>query len=92
MQEELKNWKRKSSVPIDEIDSIAHLEPMHFESVTKKAKKIEKESGIPVVCNTSFNVWGEPIVCTPVDALVDFFRTGLDALAIGNFLLQKNNI
>ena len=46
-------------------------------------------SGVPVVINTSFNTRGEPIVCTPEDALACYFTTALDALAIGPFLLQK---
>ena len=39
--------------------------------------------------NTSFNVKGEPIVCNPTDALRCFYGTGMDALAIGSFLLEK---
>jgi carbamoyltransferase len=42
-----------------------------------------------VVVNTSFNTRGEPIVCTPEDALACFFTTSLDALAIGPYLLTK---
>lgn len=46
-------------------------------------------TGIPVVLNTSFNVMGEPIVCRPVEAVRCFYSNGLDALAIGSFLLEK---
>jgi carbamoyltransferase len=46
-------------------------------------------TGIPVVINTSFNVRGEPIVCTPADALRCFLGTGMDALLLGRFLLLK---
>jgi carbamoyltransferase len=46
-------------------------------------------TGVPVLINTSFNVRGEPIVCTPKDALDAFFSTPLDALVIGSFLLEK---
>lgn len=46
-------------------------------------------SGIPLVLNTSFNVKGEPIVCSPADALRCFFSTGLDALVMGPFVLEK---
>jgi len=48
-----------------------------------------KKSGHPVVMNTSFNVRGEPIVCTPLDAIRCFYSNGLDALVIGNFILKK---
>ena len=45
--------------------------------------------GVPVVANTSFNVRGEPIVCTPEDAFRCFMGTELDMLAVGNCLLYK---
>jgi carbamoyltransferase len=48
-----------------------------------------EHTGHPVVLNTSFNVRGEPIVNTPRDAIRCFFSTGMDALAIGSFLLRK---
>ncbi len=41
--------------------------------------------------NTSFNVRGEPIVCTPADAYACFMRTGIDALVLGTCLLEKAN-
>ena len=46
-------------------------------------------TGVPILVNTSFNVRGEPVVCTPKDALDAFFSTPLDALVIGRFLLEK---
>jgi carbamoyltransferase len=46
-------------------------------------------TGVPVLLNTSFNVKGEAIVTTPRDALRTFYSTGLDALAIGKFLVRK---
>ena len=46
-------------------------------------------TGVPVLINTSFNVRGEPIVCTPKDAVDAFYSTPLDALVIGSFLLEK---
>jgi carbamoyltransferase len=46
-------------------------------------------TGVPVVVNTSFNTRGEPIVCTPRDAVECFYTSPLDALALGSFLLQK---
>ena len=45
---------------------------------------------LPVVLNTSFNLAGEPIVCTPTDALRTFFSSGLDVLAMGNYLVFKD--
>ncbi len=49
----------------------------------------ERRTGVPVVLNTSFNIKGEAIVCSPRDALRTFFSTGIDALAIGPFLIEK---
>ena len=46
-------------------------------------------TGCPVLINTSFNVRGEPIVCTPTDAVQCFINTGIDVLAIGAFLVFK---
>jgi len=48
-----------------------------------------EETGCPVMINTSFNVRGEPIVCTPHEAYTCFMRTHMDFLAIGSFLLDK---
>ncbi|MEO8628441.1 MAG: carbamoyltransferase C-terminal domain-containing protein [Betaproteobacteria bacterium] len=48
-----------------------------------------KLTGIPMVLNTSFNVRGEPMVCTPADALNCFYATGIDNLVIGNYLVSK---
>ena len=46
-------------------------------------------TGVPVVLNTSFNIKGEPVVCTPSDAIRCFFDTGMDYMAIGSFLVKK---
>ncbi len=46
-------------------------------------------TGIPVLYNTSFNLFGDPLVCTPRDAIRSFYSSGIDALFIGNFYLEK---
>jgi carbamoyltransferase len=48
-----------------------------------------KQTGCPVIVNTSFNVRGEPIVCTPEDAYRCFMRTEMDYLVLENFILDK---
>jgi carbamoyltransferase len=48
-----------------------------------------RRTGVPVIMNTSFNLRGEPIVCTPTDAIRTFFSSGMDALVIGNFVVEK---
>jgi carbamoyltransferase len=52
-------------------------------------KAFERRTGVPVVINTSFNVRGEPIVCTPQDAYDTFVKTGIDALVIGNCVVTE---
>ena len=52
-------------------------------------RAFERRTGVPVLVNTSFNTRGEPIVCTPRDALESFWTSPLDALAIGSFLVEK---
>ena len=54
--------------------------------------EFEKLTGCPVIINTSFNVRGEPIVCTPFDAIKCFLRTDMDYLILGNFVLDKRKI
>jgi carbamoyltransferase len=46
-------------------------------------------TGLPVLYNTSFNLFGEPLVCTPRDAVRSFYSSGIDAMIAGNFLLEK---
>lgn len=52
-------------------------------------KAFERRTGVPVLVNTSFNTRGEPIVCTPRDAVESFWTSPLDALVIGSFVLEK---
>jgi carbamoyltransferase len=48
-----------------------------------------RRTGCPVLVNTSFNVRGEPIICTPVDALFGMVRADLDSLVLGDFLIDR---
>lgn len=48
-----------------------------------------EKTGLPVLYNTSFNLFGEPLVCTPRDAVRSFYSSGIDAMVVGNFLLEK---
>jgi len=84
----------KSSVPaITHVDYSARLQTVH-EQTNKKfyelIKKFYEVTGCPLVINTSFNVRGEPIICSPEDAFKCFMGTELDMLAIENFILFKN--
>lgn len=54
-------------------------------------KEFYKISGVPILINTSFNVSGEPIVCSPEDAIKTFFTSGLDLLVLENYVIKKDN-
>ena len=58
----------------------------HFHQILKEFEKI---SGYPILLNTSFNINGEPIVCSPDDALNTFFNSGVDLLIMNNFMVFK---
>ena len=59
--------------------------PVYYDLI----QEFESLTGCPVVVNTSFNVRGEPIICTPYDAYRCFMRTEMDVLALGDFVLVK---
>lgn len=83
----------RSLVPaITHVDYSARLQTVHADTNPRYHKVISKFkaiTGCPLVINTSFNVRGEPIVCTPTDAFKCFMGTEIDVLAIGNYLLYK---
>lgn len=84
----------RSEVPaVTHIDYSARIQTVHKETNLKYYLLISKFfeiTGCPIVVNTSFNVRGEPIVCSPKDSYKCFMGTDMDALAIGNFLLIKD--
>lgn len=86
---------QRSVVPaITHVDYSARVQTVHKETNPKfhKLIKLFKErTGCPLLVNTSFNVRGEPIVCTPEDAFNCFMGTDIDVLVIENFLLYKND-
>lgn len=83
----------RSSVPaITHVDYSARIQTVHKKTNPKYHAVIARfyeKTGVPLVVNTSFNVRGEPIVCTPLDAFRCFMGTGMDVLVVGNFLLFK---
>lgn len=85
----------RSDLPsITHIDYSARVQTVHKETNERYWKLInafKKLTGYGVVVNTSFNVRGEPIVCTPEDAYTCLMRTDMDYLVIGNFLFAKSN-
>jgi carbamoyltransferase len=83
----------RSSIPaVTHIDYSARIQtvdkddnPLYYRMI----RKFDEKYGCPVIINTSFNVRGEPIVCTPEDAYVCFMRTNMDYLIMGNCLIEK---
>jgi carbamoyltransferase len=83
--------ERRSSLPaITHVDYSARLQTVAGNTRYRKLlEAFEKKTGTPMIINTSFNVRGEPIVCTAEEAYRCFLNTDMDALVIGNFLLLK---
>lgn len=85
----------RSSVPaITHVDYSARIQTVHADTNPRYhavISKFKEKTNCPIVVNTSFNVRGEPIVCTPKDAFKCFMGTEMDALAVGNFLLLKED-
>ncbi len=86
------------SSKLNKIPAVVHVDKTARPHAVKKEvnpkfysliENFEKITGIPVVMNTSFNGKGEPIVCTPRDAIKVFYSSGLDYLALGDFLIEK---
>ena len=85
----------RSDIPaITHVDYSARLQTVHKETNPRYHKLISKfkeKTGCAVIINTSFNVRGEPIVCTPKDAYKCFMRTDMDYLVLGNYILSKED-
>lgn len=88
----------KLNVPRSEIPAVTHvdysarIQTVHAETNPRYHALIsafKQQTGCPVIVNTSFNVRGEPIVCTPEDAFRCFMGTEIEALAVGNCFLKK---
>lgn len=84
----------------DRIPAVRHVDgTARIQTVNEKQhplyhdllKEFKELTGVPVLVNTSFNTRGEPIVCTPRDAIECFWTSPFDALVINSFLLEKNN-
>jgi len=84
----------RSSIPaVTHVDYSARIQTVHREtnpSYHELIKRFKMRTGCPVIVNTSFNVRGEPIVCTPEDAFRCFMGTEIEALAVGNCFLLKH--
>jgi carbamoyltransferase len=88
------------NVPRSDIPAVTHLDySARIQTVSRERTpqfhqlitEFFRLTGCPLLVNTSFNVRGEPIVCTPADAYRCFMRTHLDYLVIGSFVLSKKD-
>ena len=83
----------RSKIPaVTHVDYSARIQTVHKETNPRYHKLISRfaeKTGFPVIVNTSFNVRGEPIVCTPEDSYRCFMRTEMDILVIDDFILYK---
>jgi carbamoyltransferase len=83
----------RSEIPaVTHVDYSARVQTVHGETNPRYhslLKGFKERTGCPVLVNTSFNVRGEPIVCTPRDAFRCFMGTEIEVLAAGNCLLRK---
>lgn len=85
----------RSKIPaVTHVDYSARIQTVHKETNPRYHKlisKFEEKTGCATIVNTSFNVRGEPIVCTPEDSYRCFMRTEMDVLVIDNFVLYKKD-
>ena len=77
---------------VDGTARVQTLEREHNPLAYDLIRAFERRTGVPVLLNTSFNIRGEPIVCTPREAFQCFVQTDMDYLFLGNFLLKKSEI
>ncbi len=86
---------RRTIPAVTHVDGSARLQtisrlqnPLYYDLIAE----FEHQSGCPVIINTSFNVRGEPIVCTPKDAWRCFMRTEMDVLVMGSYIIEKEKL
>ena len=88
--------EKRSAIPaLTHVDGTARVQtvserdhPRYYRLI----KQFKALTGVPMLVNTSFNVMGEPVVCTPEDAIRCFYGTGIDRLVIGNFIVTKAHV
>lgn len=96
----IKTEKRDELNKSDIIPAVTHIDySSRIQTVSKDnstfynlIEKFNKQTGIPILINTSFNVRGEPIVCTPLDAINCFLNTEMDYLILENIMVSKDDL
>lgn len=88
----IKPHKRQLIPAVAHVDGTGRLQTVQHETnpvFHELIHQFERRTGVPVLLNTSFNLNGEPIVCSPHDALKTFFSCGMDCLVLGRYLIEK---
>ena len=90
------NDNKKEVLPaITHVDGTGRLQSVYKEQNPKYYNLIEsfgEATGVPVILNTSFNLKGEPIVNTPAEAFNSFYKSGMDYLVLGNYIVDKSKL
>lgn len=85
--------EKKGLIPgVVHVDGTARVQTVSKDTnqrLWKLIKEFENITGIPMIINTSFNLRGEPIVCTPEDAINSFKKSEIDCLVLGNYMIDK---
>jgi carbamoyltransferase len=90
---EVRAGQRDRIPAVTHADNTARIQTVNRDSnprYWRLIKEFEKQTGVPVILNTSFNLRGEPIVCTPKDAIRTFYSSGLDFLVLGDLVIAKD--
>jgi len=88
------NVKRSNIPAVTHVDYSARVQTVHSETnplYHALISEFKRITGCSLLVNTSFNIRGEPIVCTPLDAFKCFMGTNIDFLVIGNFIIDKKH-
>ena len=78
---------------VTHIDGTARVQTVAYETNARfyaVLKAFESQTGLPILLNTSFNVKGQPIVCTPAEAIATFLAARLDAMVLGDFMVTRS--
>ena len=86
-----KKWRNKipATCHVDNTARVQTVNKSDNEKFYNLIKEFHKLTEIPVLINTSFNLNGEPIVCSPDDAIRTFYTCGLDLLVLGDYVIEK---
>ena len=88
----IKEDKRNIIPSVTHVDGSGRLQTVsqeHNPIFYSLINRFYEKTGVPILLNTSFNINGEPIVCSPTDAIRTFYNCGLDILIIGNYMVVK---